>query len=177
MNDTLDNPFWDYSLKIYGRPGFAPTCIGLQDRRGLVVNLLIFCLWAAQSCQRLDSGAFARLEATIAPWEAEVTNPLRAARRWLKGQDLVPEDQAKALGKAILERELEGERLEQWIIAQSVPLAAGEPSLEAAASNLLTYLRQAGIVPDDEDRAALATLLAAAFPDAGAVAIEGLVRG
>ncbi len=177
MTDQLDNPFWDFSLKTYGQTGFGPACIALQDRRGLVVNLLIFCLWAAQSGQRLDSGDFARLEDAIAPWEAEVTNPLRAARRWLKGQDLVPEAQAKVLGKAILGRELEGEALEQWIIAQSVPLVSGEASLEVAAGNLMTYLRQAGIAPDDDDRAALKTLLTSAFPDAGAEAIGQLIGG
>ncbi|MEM7221388.1 MAG: TIGR02444 family protein [Pseudomonadota bacterium] len=177
MSETLENPFWDYSLKIYGQSGFSPAIIGFQDRHGLVVNLLIYCLWAAANGRRLDSGHFALLEDAIAPWEVEVTQPLRAARRWLKGQDLVPEENAKALGKAILARELEGEQLEQWIIAQTVPIAPGEPVLEAAASNLLSYLRQAGITPDADDRAALATLLAAAFPDAAAVEIERLLGG
>lgn len=174
---TLDNPFWDYSLKVYGMAGFGPACIAFQDRHGLVVNLLIFCLWAAHNGQRLESGDLARLEDTIAPWEAEITNPLRAARRWLKGQDLVPEAQAKALGKAILARELEGEQLEQWLISQSLPLGAGVPSLELAAGNLLTYLRQAGIAPDQDDQAALATLLGAAFPEAEETAIAGLIAG
>ena len=63
--------FWDFSVTLYGRPGVAPACLELQERRGLDVNVLMFCLWLAQSGrgpaarEHLD-GAFS----AAAPWHA-----------------------------------------------------------------------------------------------------------
>ena len=49
MDDKLGLPksvFWDFSLAVYGKPGFPQAAIALQDRHGLNVNMLLFCLWA-----------------------------------------------------------------------------------------------------------------------------------
>jgi len=35
--------FWAFSLALYGKPGVAPALLGLQDRLGVDVNLLLFC--------------------------------------------------------------------------------------------------------------------------------------
>ena len=43
MTRSRDNPFWNYSLALYARAEVAKTCLALQDRLGLDVNLLLFC--------------------------------------------------------------------------------------------------------------------------------------
>lgn len=173
-----DNPFWDYALALYAKPDVAPACLALQNRHGLNVNLLLFCLWAGQNGRTLAPGEFERVGAAIAPWEDSVIKPLRRVRDWLKVQDLVPQEPGQALRKAVLARELEGEALEQGLIVATIEIAPGEPAPEIAAQNLATYLEAAGVDPDLEDRVALGTALSAAFPAAKAVeGLSGEARG
>jgi uncharacterized protein (TIGR02444 family) len=39
-----DDPFWRFSLDLYGRPGVAPACLALQDEAGADVNLVLYLL-------------------------------------------------------------------------------------------------------------------------------------
>jgi len=41
------NPFWDFSLAVYRRPGVAAACLRLQDEAGVDVNLLLYFCWLA----------------------------------------------------------------------------------------------------------------------------------
>ena len=70
--------FWDFSLALYGRPGVAPALIGLQDRRGLDVNMLLYCCWAGIERSALSRDELTAVEALAEPWQAEVVRPLRA---------------------------------------------------------------------------------------------------
>src|SRR5262249_40267230 len=47
--------FWNFSLKVYGRPGVAAACIALQDGLGLDVNLLLYCCWHGRARRRLEA--------------------------------------------------------------------------------------------------------------------------
>lgn len=164
-NDLPDSLFWNFTLGVYGHPGVSQACIGLQDRHGLNVNMLIFCLWAGSHGQSLAVGELERLEAALTPWDEAVVKPLRAVRRWLKAQDLVPREQAEPLGRAILGREIESEGLAQRLMERSLPLVPGKGDAKAAASNLLGYLGLRAVSGSDSDRADLAVLLRGAFPD------------
>ncbi|MGE4220898.1 MAG: TIGR02444 family protein, partial [Alphaproteobacteria bacterium] len=42
-----DAALWPFSLSVYARPGVAEACLALQARRGLDVNLLLWCGWRA----------------------------------------------------------------------------------------------------------------------------------
>ena len=163
-NDLPDSPFWNFTLGVYGRPGVSQACIGLQDRQGLNVNMLIFCLWAGSHGHSLTAGELERLAAALTPWDEAVVKPLREVRRWLKEQDLVPRDQAEPLGRAILGREIESEGLAQRLMEHSLPLAPGAADAKAAAANLRGYLELRAISASDSDRADLAVLLRGAFP-------------
>ncbi|MGH6960545.1 MAG: TIGR02444 family protein, partial [Dongiaceae bacterium] len=79
------NPFWDFSLALYGKPGATPALLGLQDRVGLDVNLLLYACWAGSQGRVLSAADLAAVEAAAAPWQAEIVRPLRALRRRLKG--------------------------------------------------------------------------------------------
>ncbi|MGF1610740.1 MAG: TIGR02444 family protein [Kiloniellales bacterium] len=158
------NPFWDYSLALYAKPDVAEACLGLQDRHGLDVNLLLFCCWAGSRGHRLTPGELERLIAAVTDWHRQVVVPLRGLRRWLKGRAATAQGAAGALRARIKAQELEAERIEQELLHAALPLAGGEPCAEAAAANLLALCRASDVRLDRADRAVQATLLAQAFP-------------
>lgn len=166
------NLFWDFSLVVYGRPGMAPACLALQDRHGLDVNLLLLCCWAGERGRALAPAEIEDLVAVVRPWQEEVVRPLRAVRRWLKHQAAVPADLAGALREQVLARELDGERLEQLILAQALPIGEGKGDAEIAAANLEAYIGVMEIELDESDAADLAALLTAGFP--GLLPLEAL---
>jgi uncharacterized protein (TIGR02444 family) len=171
-----DNPFWDFSLAVYGRPGVADACLALQDRHGLDVNLLLLSCWAGSQGRALDTAALSRLMAAAAGWQREVVRPLRGVRHWLKAQAADAANPAPAadasgpaaaLRAAVKAQELEAERIEQLLLFEALgpPAAegkAGAPAPTVAAANLRVYLALAGVTPDDGDSAALAARLAGA---------------
>lgn len=167
--------FWDHTLAVYRKPGVGPACIALQDRRGADVNLLLFALWRAAGGQgSLDRAALAALDAAVAPWRRQVVERLRAARNAIKaGIAGAPGAEAEALRKAILAQEIEGERVAHTMLA-AVPLASAPfaGAVADAGSSLLAYAAMLGFTPNDQDRADLRVLLAAACPDADPGAIN-----
>lgn len=181
MLDWPANPFWDYSLALYRRPGVETACLDLQRRHGIDVNLVLLCCWLAERGTPLDDRLLARLSAAVDEWQSEVVRPLRAVRRRLKamleaaaGGPAVWSDLARSLRERILALEIDGERLEQLRLAEVV---AGEPpvavpGLTLAASNLRRYRRFTR-----PDREALETLLCAAFPGSPADEVEQALGG
>lgn len=160
--------FWNFSLALYGRPGVAPACLSLQDRCGLDVNLLLFCCWSAAEGRMLPEPALRAAIAAAAPWQEAVLQPLRAVRRRLKsGLGAVPEVRSEPLRRRLADLELEAERIEQQVLATVAgATAAGAPLARTGAVNLGLYLRLCGVEPGPAERAALAAILAAAFPAA-----------
>lgn len=147
------NPFWDFSLAVYRRPGVAAACLDLQDRRGADVNVLLFAAWAATACGvRLTAEALARLDAAVAPWREEVVRPLRAVRRRVKEED-------DGLYARLKTTELEAERIQQDRLFALSGLTPGSPGDRGLA---LANLRLALPPRGPEDEAALARLADAA---------------
>jgi uncharacterized protein (TIGR02444 family) len=162
------NPFWSFSLALYGRPGVAPALIGLQDRLGLDVNMLLFCCWTGTVGRPLSPADIAAVEHIAEPWQAEVVRPLRALRRRLKGgfADL-PAAAVEAYRKRINELEIAGERLAQDAMAGLLPATpALPPSAALVAGNLTAYLRARRVVVGTADEGDLAAVLGGCFPDA-----------
>ena len=107
---------WAFSLAIYGQPAVAGACLSLQEARGLDVNLLLHALWCGALGHRITLPERARLDAAAAPWHDNAVRGLRAVRRWLKSQEVLPGPDAEALREAIKAQELEAERLEQELL-------------------------------------------------------------
>ncbi|AWK88014.1 TIGR02444 family protein [Azospirillum thermophilum] len=126
------NPFWDFSLAVYGRPGVPAACLSLQDRRGVDVNVLLFAAWAGMACSvRLTADALAAVDAGGRTWREEVVRPLRAVRRRLKEED-------DALYRRLKAAELEAERIQQDRMFAACGLRpAPGGTRETAAANLL----------------------------------------
>ncbi len=174
--------FWEFSLEVYGGEGVAPACLALQNRRGLNVNVLLYCCWlAGEGGAPLSGEDFARIEAALGPWHEAVIAPLRAVRDRLKaGVEGAPADAAAALRRRVLEVELDAERVEQRLLVEGRPPgAAGVPAARrarTAAANVRAYLAARRVAPDTEDRQRLSVLLARAFPQLGADAAQDLMR-
>ena len=167
--------FWDYTLALYGAPGLSQAVIGLQDRRGADVNLLLYCCWCATSGRgALDERALANADSAVDHWRRTVTQPLRTVRDAIRNDPaLSPIGAAADTRKKVLAAEIDSERVAQCLMqAQAPPADSGEEPLAAAARSLLGCCRRLGFVPAGEDMAALRTLLGAAFANAGEDAVR-----
>jgi uncharacterized protein (TIGR02444 family) len=153
------NPFWAWSLRFYKRPGVAPACLALQDRAGVDVNLLLFCLWSGGRRLALNRATMNKALHTSRDWSGSVVQPLRSVRRALEG----PVQSSKMLQRfrrRVAALELEGERLQQdrlhALVRDMPPIRADAGAL--AAGNVATYFRCAGIRLAHRDQAALKTI-------------------
>jgi uncharacterized protein (TIGR02444 family) len=182
--DWPDNPFWDYAVELYGRPGVEQACLELQVRHGLDVNLVLLCCWLATRGVATDQQILHRIVADAESWQAAFVRPLRAVRRQLKAEladcrsgsiaARWPE-LTSGLRERVLALEIDGERLEQLLLVALVSDLASTtaPGVALASANLRCYWPFTAL-----DRPALAALLTAAFPEASAdevaAALEGL---
>ncbi len=128
------NPFWEFSLAVYGRPGVPAACVALQDRHGLDVNVLLFAAWAGMECGvALSAERLTAVDSTIAAWRREVVRPLRAVRRRVKAEDDGLYQRMKAV-------ELEAERIQQdrlFALGGLTPQPGGNADMAAANMALL----------------------------------------
>jgi uncharacterized protein (TIGR02444 family) len=162
------NPFWDFSLAVWGREAVEPACLELQARHGIDVNILLFCGWAGRRGRVLDAADLGSLIEAARPWRDAAVLPLRGLRVWLKTQSVTPPGAPGAAAEALRERikacELEAEAIQQALLvaAIAVPEGAGGPAL--TAGNMSRYLQALAIAPDADDTAALADVLRGCHP-------------
>lgn len=158
--------FWDFSLRLYARPGVAEACLRLQGRHGIDVNLLFCCLWLGMEGKRISRRDTARMIARVRRLHEQVVKPLRTARTALKAM-LGAEDPAlsPALGvlrAAIKKSELDAEHLEQVVLAGLQPARGTAPAgVALAEANAAAYFAAVDVRLGRGDRADLAAILAA----------------
>lgn len=156
-----ENPFWDFSLAVYRRPGVAEACLRLQDGAGADVNVLLYLCWeAAVRDDALDRSAIVEAVARTREWRDGVVAPLRAVRgRMKEGVAGVPAESVERLRAEVKRIELESERLQQDLLYRSRAAAprkaAGGPSARRRAEeNITAYLsiieapRSSGVTRD-----------------------------
>lgn len=160
------HPFWDYSLKLYARPGVADACIVLQDEFDLDVNLILFCIWAgAEGPGRLTAEELAESRNRSNRWQGEVVQRLRNIRRTLKVDSLGATTELVARFRPKAQAlELDAEHVEQLLLAGLVPQERGDNGVESATGNLRAYLELAGIAPQGNSRPSVLFILENAFP-------------
>jgi uncharacterized protein (TIGR02444 family) len=146
-----ESAFWQFSLRLYGRPDVPAACLSLQDQQGIDVNLLFFILFLAINEQQISADDIRRIDACISDWRTRVVQPLRAVRRDLKG-GIAPVNAAaaEALRSAIKRDELQAERLQQEILEREFPLGSiGSHATAriAAEANIAAYGLVAGALP------------------------------
>jgi uncharacterized protein (TIGR02444 family) len=172
VSDFLPHPFWNFSLELDGAEGVAEACLDLQDRRGCDVNVLLFCCWLAASGRpTLTADRLRAILKASDAWQADVVKPLRAIRRKLKDGSwagALPET-VEAVRRRVADAELAAEHAEQLELASlhTPPADRDRPAekrMRAAVGNLGVYAICLGVVPDEKDRVAVATLMRATFP-------------
>ena len=177
MSATQETPgFWDWSLHIYGEDDVSRACLILQDRHGLDINMVLWCVWAVRAGYGIiDDDTLAGGHAFATDWNSRITSALRGVRRNLRPAPAgTPIEWAEALRANTLEVELDAERVEQGFL-QALLDGLQDPSEAAdlsprrarqvALNNLVAYADMAGADGVDLERiGAFDPLLAAAFP-------------
>lgn len=156
--DWPDNPFWYFSLALYGMPGIADHLLYFQDRCDADVNLMLFCCWTAhQGAGPLTDARVQELARAMSDWQSGIIKPLRALRRILKDDSQgAPPVLSSHVRETIKQAELDAERVEQNMLNSqaSVPARGNPDSLAIqvnARINMATYLRSLGIEPSVDD--------------------------
>jgi uncharacterized protein (TIGR02444 family) len=165
MSEEAGRAFWNFSLEHYGKPGLPPAVIGLQNRLGADVNLLLYGCWAAAQGRSLGETDIAQADATIQLWRGQVVEPLREVRNRLKpGVAPVSAEASMTLRKRVLDAEIAGEELAQHALAALLPAAkaAGNPAA-AARRHVEIYLARLAKPLGPEDQAAVETLIRGCF--------------
>ena len=138
-----ENPLWQFSVSIYGKPGIESLLLRLQDDFGADVNMLLCAVWLGQQGILIHSSQWQALNQVVESWRRECVVPLRSVRRFLKLQHDVESlrEQLKMLG-------LEAECYQQALIYQQLLLMDySEWSTEddAVAKNLQAYVQFMGL--------------------------------
>jgi uncharacterized protein (TIGR02444 family) len=143
-----NNPFWQFSLRVYASQDVAAECLELQDKLGLDVNIVLFAAWlGAARGIALDRNAIDRIAQEMESWSDAVVRPLRAVRQRLKQMPQIIDPQVQALRKKIADAELFSEQIEQALLyrlAGGLEQAMSEPGPAAARANVLAILAAHG---------------------------------
>jgi uncharacterized protein (TIGR02444 family) len=146
------SPFWRFSIKFYGMPGVAPSCIELQDKANVDVNVLFFLLWSATQGRSFNVADVTAIERAIGPWRDMAVVPIRHVRRALKSPPpALTAEAAEGFRTRIKAVELEAERLQQealYDLSQTGHLGSASASpVEAARTSVGSYQGVIGPFP------------------------------
>lgn len=159
MSRFPEHPAWDFITRLYARPDVAPACLALQERHDIDVTLMLFCLWHGTVEGSIPDAQMVALAAAARDWRAATVLPIRAARHWLKQR---PEQYS--LYTSVLATEIDCEHGELLMLAQLAGSLDGtrQPAAETIAANLEAFFHAWGVRSDEQDRAAVTAVLAAA---------------
>ncbi len=149
LNTLFPNPFWDYSLRIYGNAAVRDCCLMLQNLYRADVNMLLFLCWRAEN--GVPTTDKATLTAMIGATEAlrsGLVEPLRALRRSLK-TSLAAESThtIEAMRDHLLTTELAAEAIVQSRLYQNFPIGNYEQPALDPEPGLAAYMQHIGHEP------------------------------
>jgi uncharacterized protein (TIGR02444 family) len=162
-----DTGLWDFSLAVYARHEVAENCLILQELCSADVNLLLYACWIGVTGRgALSPEDLAQLSEAVSVWHTEVVVPLRRVRRWLKAP---PRRVAHALAEVLRDQvktaELDAERIEQTVLAESLnrsPVAHdAERRRRDVEQSLANYFAFTGATLDGPAQDAVADLVEA----------------
>jgi len=157
------HPAWDFVVGLYSRPEVAPACLELQERHGIDVTMMLFCLWRGSIDAQPLGDRMTPLTQAARTWHTSAVLPMRAARRWLKEEAKRLDDRMEpSLYKTVLAAEIDcehGELLMLTRLAESLCGTPGAGSPQAMAENLAAFFGETGTRLAEGDRAAITTIL------------------
>jgi uncharacterized protein (TIGR02444 family) len=135
-----ENPFTQYALELYQRPGVEATVLQLQERFAADITMLLYSCWLAAEGRQFTEEAIQSLQQTCASWRGECVLGLRKVRRYLK---TLPEQEA--LYKQLKQIEIQTELTQMqwmWQAFEKQPLPfADNGYVDLARENLTAYCR------------------------------------
>lgn len=117
--NSMDNPFWLYSIEQYQKPGCAEFLLHAQDHYGLDVNILLFIGWLNLNAKSYCASASIQ---EIQRWQIEKVRPIRQLRRRAHALKHV------AFYQALKDLELSAEKKQQKMLfdmSQAWPVSNG----------------------------------------------------
>ncbi|MDE0801286.1 MAG: TIGR02444 family protein [Rhodospirillaceae bacterium] len=159
------NPFWEFATSAYSQPGVEKAMLSLQDRMGVDINMVLFCVWLAAYKGPNGNGLAEHLAGALqisGEWQRGLVGPLRTCRENLKivveGPDLSGRNRevANALRGRLKANELDLEALQILVLYGLVAtggLDEGEPidvvtQKEDAQNNLNVYFEATSVTLD-----------------------------
>ena len=114
------NPFWEFAAWAYSQPGVDKAMLSLQNRMGVDINMVLFCVWLAYRGSNVNDLAqhLASALKMSRSWQRDLVEPIRICRENLKviieGPDLVGRNReaATALRERLKANELDLEALQ-----------------------------------------------------------------
>ena len=124
----LEAESWAFALEFYAQPRVADACLTLQNKAGVDVMLLLMVTFAAAKHRRLLTyEEIKALNDVCRPWREQIVRPLRGIRIGLKeGPSPAPCDETERFRSNIKAVELAAERLQNRLMAESLPLGPPE---------------------------------------------------
>ena len=172
------NPLWDFSTWAYAEPGVEKACLALQNRLGIDVNMVMFCVWLAYRGTGTSHlarflGAALKLSRE---WQRTLVEPLRSCRENLKGvidaSSLVGSDRASAvqLRERVKQCEVDMEQLQTLAFFSLVSDGSDESVTRSPAeqkddalNNLTVYFAATGVKLDPLGQTHVMRILTAVF--------------
>lgn len=147
-----ENPFWRFSLDVYGRDEVKRACLALQEEAGADVNILLFLCWrAAKGFSPAPAESIAAMISAIEPVNREIIQPLRQVRRRLGS---LPAAGAEMARGAVLKAELAGEQMAQTVLYARFGDAPPTPATpDTAGTAVFRYLDLLNLPASGQGRA------------------------
>lgn len=161
------NPFWNFSIKVYRQPFVEACLLGLQEERGLNVNVILYCFWYSVIDQgRISKRDLRLILINIQPWHERIVLSLRRIRQKVKQTE---HKGLSGLYQEVLNQELASEQIEQLIIFESFVLQPKSmrnhiQKIVDVCKNVATYCQLANLFLDRRDCENISQILQAIFP-------------
>ena len=141
----LESDSWAFALDLYARPGVADACLNLQNEAGVDVLILLMITYAALRHRiLLTPDQIVRLDEASRPWREQIVQPLRAVRTVLKTGPLpAPSSETERFRSTVKTAELAAERLQNHLLAESLPLGPASNDDDVDAEQLRSALQDA----------------------------------
>lgn len=166
------NPFWDFSIAVYSQKSVAASCLALQDRHGLDVNIILYCCWLATQDTVLNPGQIKDLVLEV----RETRKTIETLREMRRADGKKP----SGLKPKILSLELDYERIEQDILFAATPRssadafeASEDTGFSNAAGSIANYFTLLAIHPGDADIRDVRSILLSSFSTRGTLNAAG----
>jgi uncharacterized protein (TIGR02444 family) len=157
-----------FAIAVHEAEGVPASCVSLQDRFGLDVNVLLLAAYLGTVLGQMPTAEQLRSARDLVDgWHEDVVRPLRGVRRLLKvGPAPAPNAETDAVRSQVAKAELDAELIELDILdGWAAPLtpSAIEPMSELSAAAMEVAVRSYSPEPlGDDERHALAIIAAAA---------------